>query len=184
MAVPTAFGRNLPKQDWEGDDFTPGAGGKYVTCMDTAAGRMVAWATNGRINKDGRVYRAAVHPHDPNGITMEQADQAVHTVAGLDIVRPAGWNQATVIAHLRAGKGLIIIGLYSSLPRAYRFQASAAFAHGMFVTHISGSNMRLYDPLDPNTNVYGRVVPASLLWPYLISLPTHYQVGYVPLQHL
>mgnify|MGYP003401691436 FL=1 len=93
-------GRKLPHQDWEGNDFVPGSGGAYVTCTDTSAGRMVAYATNGRVVKDGRVYRAALRPPDPNGITLKQAQQAVRSVTGLRLIIPSDWRWADVLAHL------------------------------------------------------------------------------------
>lgn len=183
MAIPTVNGRQLPLNDWEGDDLIVGSGGRYVTCMDTACGRMVAFATNGRITKDGKVYRAAVHPHDPNGITFEQAEQAVRDVAHLSLIHNTGWTQAKAQTWLKAGKGLVIAGMYDTIPRAYRHQLRADFAHAMFVSHISSSgNCRLYDPLNPDIHAYGRVVPASILWPFLASF--NGLAGYVPLQHL
>ena len=66
----------------------------------------------------------------------------------------------------------------------YRFQASANFGHAMFVSHCS-QNLRamlLYDPLDPRTDLRGRTVPLSILWPFMASLG--HTAGYVPLQHL
>src|SRR4029077_6393416 len=80
MRQPTYRGRKLPPNDWEGDDFTPGAGGKYVTCMDTATGRMIYYATNGRVDHDGRFYRRFVVPPDSNGINFQQADDMVKRV--------------------------------------------------------------------------------------------------------
>ena len=185
MTQPTAFGRKLPRNDWEGDDFTPGAGGKFVTCGDTAAGRMVAWATNGRIDKDGRIYRASI-ARDVDGVTLVQLRAEVKAVAHLPLNIPIAtgvMTQASVTAHLRAGRGLIVNGLYSTIPRAYRHQLAAAFNHSMFAGYISSTGaLRLWDPLNPDTNAYGRVVPLSILWPFLASL--HYAVAYVPLQPL
>lgn len=179
----TVHGYRLPLNDWEGDDYTSGAGGAYVTCLDTACGRMVAFATNLRIDKDGRVYRRALRPPDLNGITFTQAAQAVMSVAKLPLWHRAGWTQAEVRAWLRAGRGLVVIGMYDKIPRAHRHQRSAGFAHAMFVTHIDrAGNMRLYDPLNPDTTARGRIVPSSILWPFLSSLG--YTVGYVPLQPL
>jgi hypothetical protein len=143
---------------------------------------MVAWATNGRKDFDGKVYRAAVRPYDPNGLTLDQAAQAVRTVTGLRLVQPPPMNRAEVTAWLRNGHGLVITGMYSEIPRAYRFQAAADFGHAMFATHISGTRVRLYDPLDPATHSYGRWVPASLLWPFLAS--RGFTVAYVALQPL
>lgn len=181
----TAFnGRKLPRQDWEGDDFTPGARGAYVTCMDTAAGRMVAYATNGRIDKDGKVYRAAIKPPDPNGVNYDQITQAVRDVAHLPLIHSSGWTRGGVTSWLKAGKGLMVTGWYERIPRQYRFQANGSFLHEMFVTHINsrGDLMRLWDPLDPRTDLHGRVVPSSILWPFLDS--SGWMAGYVPLQHL
>ena len=183
MTTILAYGRKLPHNDWEGDDFTPGAGGRYVTCMDTASGRMVAWATNGRINQDGKWYRQAVSPPDPNGITFDQAAQAVHSRTGLPLHHDADWTRSMVTDWLKQGKGLIITGIYATIPRQYRYQLSSDFGHAMFVVNISKAGVsRLYDPLDPNTSGHGRNVPSSILWPFLAS--REYTVGYVPLQHL
>src|ERR1035437_4032809 len=179
MVQPTAFGRKIPRNDWEGDDFTPGAGGKFVTCGDTAAGRMVAWATNGRIDKDGRIYRASI-PRDVDGVTLVQLRAEVLAVAHLQLTIPSTgvMNKTSVTTHLRNGSGLIVNGLYSTIPRAYRYQLAAAFDHSMFVAFMDAAGMvRLHDPLNPDTNAYGRVVPASILWPFLASL--HYAVAYV-----
>lgn len=190
MTQPTYKGRKLPLNDWEGDDFTPGAGGRYVTCMDTAAGRMVAWATNGRVDKDGRTYRAAVRPPDPNGITMDQAAQAVQSVAHLPLMRPSDFGERQVKFWLRQGRGLMMSGIYDTIPRAYRHQRGGDFAHELFVSHMNyrGTAIRLYDPLNPDTDAYGRHVPSEILWPFLRSLAFHpggaFRVCYVPLQPL
>ena len=181
MSAPMAFGRKLPRNDFEGDDFTPGAGGHYVTCTDPAAGRMVAWATNGRIDKDGKVYRAATPGVPSGGLTLPQVAVAVHRVANLSFVIPAGWHWPDVLAWLKAGKGLVIQGHYDTIPRAYRYQAFADFNHAMFVPYISAtSGARLYDPLNPDTTAYGRWIPVSVLSAFATSLG-YISVGYVPL---
>jgi hypothetical protein len=182
-------GRKLPHQDFEGDDYIPGSGGAWVTCTDTASGRMVAYATNGRIVKDGQVYRAAIHPHDPNGITLPQARQAVRAVAGLPLVIPDDWQWADVLAHLRARKGLVVQTWYAEIPRAYRFQARADFGHAMWISHYSASGMRTWDPLDPNTTHHGQWVPASAIRASMEELARREGTrflfaGYVPLQPL
>lgn len=183
MNQPTAFGRKLPRNDWEGDDFTPGADGAFVTCVDTAVGRMVAWATNGRIDKDGVVFRRAVVPADPNGITLRQAVKAVSIVARTTLHLPTSWDWAKVTNHLTFGGGLIIVGRYDVLPRAYRYQESANFLHAMFVSHRSrSSGMRVWDPLNRDTTRWGRWMTATIIHEYLKS--ADYYVGYVPLQPL
>jgi hypothetical protein len=177
--------RIQPLNDWEGDDFVPGAGGHFVTCMDTATGRAAAWATNGRFDVDGRQLRMHVRPYDSNGISFEQAAKALHSMNPyLELIHPEGWDRAKVTAWLRAGKGLIVTGMYSTIPRAYRHQNFADFGHAMFVTHCNrqADAMRLYDPLNPDTHARGRHVPMSILWPFLVS--RGYQVGYVPLHPL
>ena len=182
MRQPIVFGRKLPRNDWEGDDFTPGARGQWVTCSDTAGGRMVAWATNGRVDRDGRVYRAAVHPHDPDGLTLEQAGQAIHTISGLDLIIERDWDLADVKTHLRYGRGLMIGGWYSALPRACRHQLSGDFFHRMWVSHLTATgNVRLWDPLNPDTTAYGRIVPAQVIYDFIATLPEY---GYVKLQPL
>jgi hypothetical protein len=182
-------GRKLPHQDWEGDDFTPGAGGAYVTCTDTAAGRMVAYATNGRIVKDGRVYRSAVRPPDPNGITLAQAQQAVRTVAKLPLVIPA-WDWYELLSHLRAKKGAVVQGWYSGIPRQYRFQLAADFGHAMWISHYSpAAGMRTWDPLDANTAHHGQWIPATHVRRFMEELSRRQGTArlftaYVPLQPL
>ena len=172
--------RKRPLNDWEGDDFVPGAHG-YVTCMDTAVGRALAWATSGRIDADGQRIRAAVKPHDPNSINFAQADQAIHSLYGRHLVTMPNPTKAKVQAWLRAGKGLVIAGEYSTIPRAYRFQARADFRHAIFITRLSSAgNVREYDPLDPRTHQHGTVVPIRVLWPFIASLG--YLVAYVPLE--
>jgi hypothetical protein len=180
MKQPTVFGRKLPRQDFEGDDRMPG--GKYVTCQDTAAGRMVAWATNGRIDKDGRIYRAVLN--DPDGIRLDQAAVAIKRVARLDLVQPRGWKLANVKTHLRYGRGLIVNGDYGAIPRAYRHQAFAHFDHAMWVSHLSAAsgNVRLWDPLNPDIHAYGRWVPASVIWAFLETLD--FACAYVALEPL
>ena len=176
----TYKGRNLPLNDWEGDDNIPGSGGSYVTCMDTATGRMLAYATNGRITRDGKVIRSYVKPADPNGINFDQAAQAVKSMCGRDLVHYSGWLHPS--AWIRQASGLIMIGVYNTIPRNYRWQASADFNHAMFVAYSDGVNALLYDPLDPQTHNYGRMVPVSILWPFMESLG--WTGGYIPLEHL
>lgn len=180
---PTAFGRRIPPTDFEGDDLVPGAGPHYVTCSDTATGRAAYWATNGRVNVDGKAIRAKITPRDPNGVSLAQAAQGLHSLTGLTVVQ-VDWTRAQQLTWLRAGKGLIVPGLYSAVPRAYRFQAAADFAHMMFLDYIShdGLTVRKHDPLNPATHSFGETIPLRLLIPFLDSLP--WSVGYIPLQHL
>lgn len=182
MIQPTGYGRKVPPTDWEGDDFTPGSHGEYVTCCDTATGRMAYWATNGRTNVDGRQIRAHVSPPDPNGITMAQAAQGLHSLTGLTmLVVPMTLSQK--IAWLRAGRGLVVPGRYSAMPRAYRFQAAADFTHSIFLDFVGrdGRTLRKHDPLNPNTHTYGETMPLADAMAFIDSLPA-WPVGYVPLQ--
>jgi hypothetical protein len=190
MTTVLLAGRKLPHGDWEGDDFTPGAGGKFVTCTDTSLGRMVAYATNGRVNRDGRVYRAAIHPHDPDGVTLPQAAQACMTVTGLALVIPPHWKWAELLAHLRARKGALVQGWYSGIPREYRFQSRADFGHALFISHYSPTaGMRVWDALDANAAHHGQWIPATHVRAFMEELSrrngtTALYVGYVPLQPL
>lgn len=184
MAAPTAFGRLLPAQDWEGDDHTPGAGGHYVTCGDTAAGRAVAWATNGRVNKDGSVYRAV--SKDPNGIDLKGLAFEIKAVASLGLWTPHGWIWQDASNNLSAGTGLIMSGWYDALPANLRQQAGPVhFSHDMFACYRSGSgakNVLLYDPLQKDTHAHGRWVPAAAVRAFMES--QNYTVGYIVNQPL
>ena len=183
LTNPTAFGRKYPKNDWEGDDFTPGAGGHYVTCVDTSCGRAISWATNGRIDLDGSVIRSHVTPPDPNGITFEQAKPAIKAVSGLDLIIPAAWGKAKTAAHLTAGKGLCVIGNYAALSPIYRSQAgNADFRHCIWFSHISAtSGVRMWDALTTNAG-WGRWIPEADFWAFVTS--GSYRLAYVPLQQL
>lgn len=185
MIQPTVKGRKLPRNDFEGDDRTPGAGGRWVTCRDTSTGRAVAYATNGRIDRDGRVYRAALAHPDPDGITLAQAAEAVRKVAGLRLIVPKDWDKALVQAHLRAARGLVVDGWYDALPPEWRKQAGDAhFTHSVFTSHesLATGNWRVWDALDHDLAGYGRWIPGPVMWEFVASLG--YQVSYVPLQPL
>jgi hypothetical protein len=177
MIPPTVRGRSLPLNDWEGDDF-PDA---YKTCTATGAGRAVAFSTNGRIVHDGTVYRAAAPSQPDGGQTLEQAAQAIATVAKLPLVIPSGWQRANVKTHLRYARGLIVQGAYSAIPRAYRYQSFSDFNHAMWFSHMSAAtgNFRCWDPLNPNVHEYGAWLPAAVFWAFIESL--NFSVGYVPL---
>jgi hypothetical protein len=186
MNQPLALGRRLPRNDWEGDDLTPGAGGRFVTCVDTAVGRAVAWATNGRTDKDGKVYRHALVPYDPNFSNLAQHVQSVRAVARLPLIIPQRWAWADVTAWLTAGKGLVVVGRYDSLPRAYRYQKSGDFYHAVWCSHRSAtSGIRVWDPLNPDTTAYGRWLPPAVVRAFVESASGAYaEAAYVPLQPL
>lgn len=191
-AQPTAFGgRKLPLNDWENDDHTPGAGGHPVTCTDTSLGRVICWATNGRVCHDGSVYRAAI-PYDPDGITLDQAAVAARKVAGvtLFIPEPGSWSWSKTSSFLMAGNALIVQGWYDRLPREYRFQDGAAFGHAMaYVGRSRASGVRVYDPLNPDLKGHGKWMPAGNARAFLENRDgthpeLHYRLAFVPLQHL
>ena len=189
MTIVLLDGRKLPHQDWEGDDFTPGAKG-YVTCTDTATGRMIAYATNGRRDLDGKAIRSAVKPPDRDGINLGQAAQATLSLTGLTLVRPQSLDWADALAHLTAKRGLILQGWYSEIPRDYRYQASANFGHAMWASHASPSGFtRVWDPLDANRTHHGTWVPTKYVRAFLERLQHeagagHLFVGYVELMAL
>jgi hypothetical protein len=145
----------------------------------------VAWATNGRIDKDGLIYRAAYPVAMPGGgQTLQQAQVAVKRVANLPLVIASGWQWSDVLNWLRLGKGVILAGQYDSLPRAYRYQADGAFAHRMWCSHYSAtSGIRTWDPLNPDIHAWGRWLPSAVVKGFALSL-SHVDAGYVPLQPL
>ena len=180
MAGPTVNGRPLPPNDWEGDDFTPGANGHYVSCVDTAVGRMVSWATAGRINKDGSIYRRSIDPPYRGGIDMRQAVIEASRVAGLKLLIPK-WSVREVTAQLAQHKGLIAIGKYSILPREDRFQDGANFFHAMFFSHLdtAGNAARGWDPLNRKAG-WGLWYPMTVVIPFMAS--GGYDLGYINLE--
>jgi hypothetical protein len=164
MIQPKAFGRLVPRNDSEADDH----GASYVTCADTSGGRAVAWATNGRVDKDGSVYRAVTK--DPDGLTLDQLALEIKAVAGLTLIQPTGWAWGECSFHLSTGIGLIIQGQYSSIPAQYRYQDGADFTHDMFACYRSlRSGVRNFDPLNPDTTGYGRWLPAAVIRKFIES---------------
>jgi hypothetical protein len=190
MTTVLLVGRKLPHQDWEGDDFTPGAGGRYVTCTDSSVGRDLCYASNGRLDFDGRQIRAAVRPPDPDGITLKQAKAAVERLTNTTLIIPGDWQWDEVRAHLRARKGAVVQLWYDQIPREDRFQKVANFGHAVFISHDSRtSGMRVWDALDPNTKHHGSWVSAYDIRKGMEKLAerqgvSSLYIGYVPLQPL
>jgi hypothetical protein len=151
---------------------------------------MVAYATNGREDHDGQTYRAAVVPHDADGVRFDQLQPAVLKVAKVKLIVPTSWEWDDVLAHLRAKKGLVLDGWYEALPRAYRYQLKSDFAHAIWASHFSHtSGMRIWDPLNPDIHSYGRWMPGTVVRDFLEELQYRMHAGslyvaYVPLQRL
>ena len=189
-------GRKAPHGDWEGDDRTPGAGGKWVTCTDSSTGRALSWASNGRLEYDGRAIRAAVHPHDTGGINLRQAKQAVESLTNTTLVIPEHWSWTEVSIHLRHRPyvGLVAQLWYAEIPRKYRLQLAADFGHAVFMTHYSATSnrsVRVWDALDANEDRHGSWVPVTYIRAAMEELarregvgPNRLFCGYIPLQHL
>lgn len=181
-------GRRLPHGDWEGDDWATGA--NFKTCTDTSTGRDLCYASNGRINLDGKQIRAAVRPRDKDGITLPQAKQAVESLTNTTLIIPPDWQWTQLLAHLRAKKGAVVQGWYSKIPSEYRFQTASNFGHAYFISHYSPTaGMRVWDALDRNTTHHGQWIPARHIRAFMEELSrrngtTSLYVGYVPLQHL
>jgi hypothetical protein len=152
--------------------------------MDTAAGRALAWATNGRKDIDGRKIRAALSPADRDGINIVQVRQAVKTLSKQVIIIKRDPGLVLVKEMLTKGAGLIIWGQYNSIPRSYRHQAGGDFAHAMFATHRSSSlrSVRVWDPLNPNLEGHGRWIPEKYIYNFMNDY--NYDFGYIPLQPL
>jgi len=188
MTTVLLVGRKLPHNDFEGDDWASGA--NWKTCTDSATGRCLCYASNGMINLDGKQIRAAVHPHDADGLTLPQAKRAVEALTNTTLVIPPHWQWPELLAHLRARKGAVVQGWYSGIPREYRFQARADFGHALFISHYSPTaGMRVWDALDANTAHHGSWIPATHIRAFMEELSrrngtTALYVGYVPLQPL
>lgn len=171
MTQPMLNGRLLPPQDFEGDDFTPGAGGAWVTCQDSAAGRMLYYATNGTVDLDGKAIRAAIQPPDSNGVSFGQV-----AVAIANLTNPTRFLQWSTLAlpdvrsRLQAGLGLAIDGYYGAIPAAWRHQQNANFNHAMWISNFVPPNYRVWDPLNKNLSSYGEWIPATAIEPFIRSL--------------
>jgi len=185
VAQPKVDNRALPPNDWEGDDYTPGAGGAFVTCQDTAAGRMLYFATNGRKNLDGKVIRAAIKPPDSDGVSLRQVADAVYRLTSRTLIIPP-WSVGQAESHLRLRKGLVVDGYYGAIPRAYRYQLNADFNHAVFFSHYSKtSGFRMWDPLNPDIHGFGRWVPTAVFRAFAYSLNDWGErFGYISLEPL
>jgi len=171
MAQPTLNGRLLPPQDWEGDDATPGAHGAYVTCQDTAAGRMLYYATNGDVDLDGQAIRAAIVPRDSDGVSLAQVSVAIQSITNpMRVLRWTTQTLAEIRNWLAAGLGLVVDGYYGAIPRLWRHQVRADFNHALFISHYAAPNYRVWDPLNKDLASYGEDVPATAIEPFIRSL--------------
>jgi len=188
MTVVLISGRRAPHQDFEGDDWSSGA--NFKTCTDTSTGRCLCYASNGRIDLDGRQIRAAVRPRDTDGITLPQAKQAVESLTSTTLVIPPAWDWSDLLSHLRAKKGAVCQLWYAKIPREDRFQLRADFAHAVFISHYSPTaGMRVWDALDANTKHHGSWVAAHDIRAAMEELTRREGarslfVGFVPLQPL
>ncbi len=171
MTQPTYNGRNLPPQDWEGDDATPGAHGAYVTCQDTASGRMLYYATNGDVDIDGQSIRAAIRPKDSDGVSLGQVSVAIQSLT--NPVRRLQWSTLTLAdmrSWLAVGLGLVVDGYYGAIPKTYREQLRADFNHAVFIAYYEPPDYRVWDPLNKDLSSYGRMIPSYAIEPFMRSL--------------
>lgn len=163
-------GRLYPRNDWEGDDFTPGAGGSFVTCQDTAAGRDLAWATNGKVDIDGKAIRARIPGGDSGGVSLAQVADAIKTISGR-VLHHGNMKLADINGALLNGHGFVVDGHYGALARPYRHQAGADFNHAIFIAVLSlASGYRVYDPLNPDIHAFGRWIPRKEMTGFITSL--------------
>jgi len=170
MAQPTLNGRLLPPNDWEGDDATPGAHGAYVTCQDTAAGRMLYYATNGEVDLDGQAIRSRIVPKDPSGVSLRQVSSAIISLTRPARVLQSGNRSVAEIRNwLAAGLGLVIDGYYGAIPLQWRQQRRADFGHALWFAVYEAPNYRVWDPLNKDQNGYGQWIPATAVEPFIRS---------------
>jgi hypothetical protein len=183
MTQPTWHGRLLPPNDWEGDDFTPGAHGAYVTCQDTSAGRMTYYATNGDVDLDGQAIRARISPRDSDGVSLGQVSTAIQEITdGRAVLRWASQPLDDIRNWLSAGLGLVVDGYYGAIPRAWRHQNRADFGHAIFIPYFEPPTFRVYDPLNRDLAGFGEDIPASAIEPFIRSFSG--LVGWIPLEPL
>jgi hypothetical protein len=171
VSQPKFNGRLLPPNDWEGDDFTPGAGGAYVTCQDTAAGRMLYYATNGDVDLDGKDIRAAIRPTDSDGVSFGQVSVAIQSLTSP--VKILQWSTLTIPDirnRLTAGLGLCVDGYYGAIPPEWREQRGGDFNHAIWVACYVAPNYRVWDPLNKDLAGYGKWIPATAIEPFMRSL--------------
>lgn len=181
--MPTVNGRELPPNDWEGDDFTPGAGGAYVTCQDTAAGRALYWATGGLYDYDGHTIRANIRPADSDGVSLAQVGGAVARITQPPRLLDWGLKSLqSMQSWLDAGLGLVVDGYYGAIPVAYREQRHATFNHAIFIPYRKGNAYLVYDPLNGDLGGFGKSVPDWAIEPFMRSLSG--LCGWFPLEPL
>lgn len=171
MTQPTLNGRFLPPQDWEGDDATPGAHGAYVSCQDTAAGRMLCYATNGDVDLDGQAIRAAIRPPDSDGVSLGQVSVAIQSITNpRRVLKWSTQNLLDIRSWLDVGLGFVVDGYYGAIPRQYREQKRADFNHAVWISNRESGQYRVWDPLNKDLESYGRWIPAYAIEPFIRSL--------------
>ena len=180
---PTLNGRLLPPNDFEGDDATPGAHGAYVTCQDTASGRMLYYATNGSVSIEGKTIRAAIKPAQSDGVSLAQVSLAITSITSPPRVMRWGTKAIADMRNwLAGGLGLVVDGWYASIPKPYREQSNAAFGHALWIGYYQSPNYRVWDPLNKDLSGYGKWIPATAIEPFMRSYSG--LCGWIPLEAL
>lgn len=193
----TPTGRNLPPQDWEGDDNT---GGHYYYCTESSAGtasnysRGIYLATQvGYV--DGMKLRQEGVAHDGQlpigGVSLNMAQTELEQTNGQILVVPNGWTwTGDILPWLTAWKGLCITGWYANIPAEYRKQVSCSFGHAMFAVGITNGKVLVYDPLDKDLTSHGIWIPVDIIRHFLDDGEMHpggqftNYVAYVDLQEV
>lgn len=121
---------------------------QWDNCTMASAAMAIDRHTLGRIRTTGARMRACQYDQS-GGTDLSDAKTAWSRCFGqyLDVRLKITWS--TFISAVKAGRGAIVVGWYSYIPRVYRGQDSSWFGHAVYINEVRTSDgaLLMYDPL-------------------------------------
>lgn len=155
--VGTGSVRYIPAFQYQ---LTSGDPQASYNCSAYAMGMAIGKATYGGSQVTGRQIRVLSGVPNYSGMSIPDimvASDKLH----VPIFNMSGRPWADVMAALRAGRGVILQGLYSAIPDRYSGQLGFKGAHAIFIDHLSSTG-RLY-MMDPLQKVGARWMDESIM---------------------
>lgn len=132
--------RNVKQED--------GSRHQWENCTCAAGATAIDRHTLGRIRASGAKMRSC-QSDQSGGTDLNDLHAAwAHCFSqNLDVRLKISWS--TFIATIKSGRGAVIVGWYSYIPKVYRGQVSANFGHAMYINEVRPGDgaLLLYDPL-------------------------------------
>lgn len=122
---------------------------QWENCTCASAATAIDRHTLGRIRTTGAKMRLCQNDRVGGTDLMDMKYAWSHCYGQyLDVHLKISWR--TFIAGIKAGRGAIVLGWYSEIPRKYRGQDRAYFGHAVYINEVRPSDgaLLLYDPLN------------------------------------